>query len=722
MRAIGEMVVNVGVAAFQKFGEVIGDSISAARESNQVAAQTAQVIKSTGSAAGVTTQHVLDYASALSAASGKSLFGHEQIAQSTNLLLTFTNIKGATLDAATAISVDMAQALGGAPKDAAIQLGKALNDPVKGITALTRVGVTFSDEQKAMIKAMQESGDTAGAQQVILNELNKEFGGSAEAAAKADGGFAQFQDRLGEMEETIGKAILPVLGQLMGFVNDQVLPGFESLTNQIGPFIEGLEPIFTSAATSIQAFAASIIDAFTGAQGATGSIAEDLGYFLDTLIGVQGEAAGPFQSAIALVGSIVNDYVIPAFQTVWTVLQTQVWPILQDLGTALFPLVGAAIQILAGFWTDVLVPALTTFWQFLTGFVLPIVAALAGWLRDNLPPAIQFVADFLTGTLFPALHQVYDFISTYVEPVLAQLAQWLIANVPIAIQMTVDFVNTILIPAFQAIWAFIQTNVIPIFVEVANWLGTNVPAATSTTASFWTGTLLPALNSVWTFINTYVIPLFTALVNLHLAVLGLAVRALTAVWNTELLPALTSIWKYISTTLGPVIDWLTVTILKPLFQILNDIEITIFGTLNPMLTKLSGLVKDEVAHAFNSLSNYASAAEGALRSIGSAIQGVISFLNSLADKFNSIHPPSWLEGHSPPPMANWFTDIGMATRALNQQLPALQANLSAQIGPQGQSITNTASTRSFAYSPTIYTSGSTDMPMDLALANSLASV
>ena len=88
------------------------------------------------------------------------------------------------------MSVDLAQAMGGAPKDAAIQLGKALNDPIKGISALTRIGVTFTDEQKAQIKTMQEAGDMAGAQGVILAELNKEFGGSAQAAADADGGWA----------------------------------------------------------------------------------------------------------------------------------------------------------------------------------------------------------------------------------------------------------------------------------------------------------------------------------------------------------------------------------------------------------------------------------------------------------------------------------------------------------------------------------------------------
>jgi phage-related minor tail protein len=120
------------------------------------------------------------------------------------MLLTFTNIKDKVLDAATAVSVDMAQALGGDPKSQAIALGKALNDPIKGITALTRVGVTFTDEQKAQIQAMQEAGDMAGAQTVIINELNKEFGGSAKAAADATGGWSEFNGRMGEAKEALG--------------------------------------------------------------------------------------------------------------------------------------------------------------------------------------------------------------------------------------------------------------------------------------------------------------------------------------------------------------------------------------------------------------------------------------------------------------------------------------------------------------------------------------
>src|SRR5262245_66611796 len=76
----------------------------------------------------------------------------------------------------------MSAALGQDGKASAIQLGKALNDPIKGVTALQRVGVSFTKSQKNQIKALVESGNTLGAQKVILRELGKEFGGAAKAA------------------------------------------------------------------------------------------------------------------------------------------------------------------------------------------------------------------------------------------------------------------------------------------------------------------------------------------------------------------------------------------------------------------------------------------------------------------------------------------------------------------------------------------------------------
>lgn len=219
MGTLGGIAGGAALAGVAALGAGIANGIGDAREAALIMAQTENVIRSTGGAAGVSAQQVADYAGSLSAAAGQSLFGDSQIQESTNLLLTFTNIKDTTLEAATAISVDMAQALGGAPKDAAIQLGKALNDPIAGVSALSRVGVSFTEQQKEQIKTLQESGDVAGAQAIILAELNKEFGGSAKAAADADGGMAKFNDSIGEAFEGVGAKLLPMLNKFADWLN-----------------------------------------------------------------------------------------------------------------------------------------------------------------------------------------------------------------------------------------------------------------------------------------------------------------------------------------------------------------------------------------------------------------------------------------------------------------------------------------------------------------------
>jgi phage-related protein len=156
-------------------------------EAEKVTAQTEAVLKSTGGAAKVTAKEVEKLAESLMKKSGVD---DEAIQSGENVLLTFTNIRNEAgkgndiFNQTTAAALDMSVALGTDMKTASMQLGKALNDPVKGLSKLTKQGVTFTDAQKAQVKAMQESGDVAGAQKIILAELTKEFGGSAEAAGK----------------------------------------------------------------------------------------------------------------------------------------------------------------------------------------------------------------------------------------------------------------------------------------------------------------------------------------------------------------------------------------------------------------------------------------------------------------------------------------------------------------------------------------------------------
>jgi len=211
--------ISLGAAA--AFGAVVGAlkfSIDAASEAQRVMALTESTIKATGGAAGFTAEQI----AALSLEESRLTGIEDEVVQSgNNMLLTFKNIAGDTFPRATRAMEDMAVAMNGGNlegidlKGTAIQLGKALNDPILGITALTRVGVSFTKEQKESIKAMVEMNDIAGAQAVILDELESEFGGAAVAAGDTfQGDVAKLKNELGNLGEIVGAEVIPSLADL----------------------------------------------------------------------------------------------------------------------------------------------------------------------------------------------------------------------------------------------------------------------------------------------------------------------------------------------------------------------------------------------------------------------------------------------------------------------------------------------------------------------------
>lgn len=216
--------VVAGAFAVDKVKDFLAGSIDEARESQKVSAQTAQVIRSTGGAAGVSANQVGKLAGAISNYAG---IDDEVIQGGANMLLTFKNIRNAAgkgndvFNQATKILTDMSVAMGTEPQQAAIQLGKALNDPVKGISALSRVGVTFDAQQTKTIKNLVKSGNTMKAQKIILRELGSEFGGSAKAQATAGD---KMSVAWGNLKEQIGTALLPTLDRAEKAISGKVIP------------------------------------------------------------------------------------------------------------------------------------------------------------------------------------------------------------------------------------------------------------------------------------------------------------------------------------------------------------------------------------------------------------------------------------------------------------------------------------------------------------------
>lgn len=243
---LGGLGANLATTAFSLLTSAVTDAFHALAEVDKIAGQTAAVIKSTGGAAGVTADQVATLADQMERKTGIEA---ESIQRGQNLLLTFTNIKdaaGANNDIftqATRIMADLGTAMGTDASGAAIQLGKALNDPTAGITALTRVGVTFTDTQKEQIKALQESGNMMGAQKIILAELNKEFGGSAAAAGQTfAGALNRVANGLGSITEAMMTPAVPAFTAALGKLADASYAVSDAITR--GNFIQLINDAF----------------------------------------------------------------------------------------------------------------------------------------------------------------------------------------------------------------------------------------------------------------------------------------------------------------------------------------------------------------------------------------------------------------------------------------------------------------------------------------------
>jgi hypothetical protein len=207
------------------------DSLRLYDEQERAQAKVTQSIKSTGGAAGLTADQLFRTASALQSV---TRFGDEEILNGvTAQLLTFTNIAGDQFLMAQERAMDLATVLDGDLRSASIMLGKALNDPVIGLTAMSRAGVTFSKDQADVIKALAKTGDMAGAQNLILAELEKQYGGQARAAALAGmGAMDQLRNSWGDLKETVGGVIASLLPPITDFFKTAVA-GFRAMPESI---------------------------------------------------------------------------------------------------------------------------------------------------------------------------------------------------------------------------------------------------------------------------------------------------------------------------------------------------------------------------------------------------------------------------------------------------------------------------------------------------------
>lgn len=398
--AMGVVKDAIGAAGLMAAG-YLKSAVEAAAKGEDNFKDLQQTIKSTGGAAGYSADQIRSMAKEISS---QTTFTTGEVMKGQNMLLTFTNIQGDVFKQASGAMMDMAQKFKSDAPQVAIQLGKALNDPVKGITALTRVGVSFTEQQKGQIKAMVQAGDVAGAQKVILGELNKEFGGQAQAATETyNGQLKQMSNNMNSVKSTIGSVLLPYLTQIAKHLND----GAQSLAN------------FASKHKNVIAAVLSVTAVLGTFIGGAGVLQKVLGVLGPTIKGLNSTIGDMILPIIAVIGAI----------TVLTLAYMNNWGGMRDKTNEII--------------------------NFIKPLILNAFNEVVAWFKTNWPA--------IKATFEEVLHAIESAVNNILKPILAFMIQeignvvtWVQTNWPL-IKNTVEIVMNTIKSIISSILTFIST-------------------------------------------------------------------------------------------------------------------------------------------------------------------------------------------------------------------------------------------------------------------------
>tara|TARA_Y100000004_G_scaffold195503_1_gene262663 strand:+ start:5494 stop:7044 length:1551 start_codon:yes stop_codon:yes gene_type:complete len=226
------MAGGLGLTALAFRGwRLAGESIELATTQIQAMARVKGVLKATGHAAGFSAEQLGDMANEMQSA---STIGDEEILNAMGKLATFKNVQGEVFRDATQASLDLAHTGFGSIEQASIQMGKALEDPIQGVSALKRVGVSILPDDKERIQLLMEQGNLLGAQEILLAAVKGQVDGVAQAMADTPAGQLQIvNNKLNDTKEALGTALIPMFVKVkekwLDFLTNFILPWVKML-------------------------------------------------------------------------------------------------------------------------------------------------------------------------------------------------------------------------------------------------------------------------------------------------------------------------------------------------------------------------------------------------------------------------------------------------------------------------------------------------------------
>ncbi|WP_337875600.1 phage tail tape measure C-terminal domain-containing protein [Elioraea sp.] len=228
------LVAGAGVAGL---GLILTRGVQEAAEADRSYRRLEAVLRATGHASGLTAREIAGFAEEMERS---TLASAESVQDAAAVLATFRSVSGETFTRAIRLAQDLSTVFGQDLAATATQLGKALEEPVQGISALRRVGVSFTASQRELIESLVETGQTAEAQKVILDALEQQVGGASAAEAGGLTGAAnRLSDAWGNLLKAIGRT--PAVSGLA-----------EGALNVLSRAVEGITSLFEEDPISVR--------------------------------------------------------------------------------------------------------------------------------------------------------------------------------------------------------------------------------------------------------------------------------------------------------------------------------------------------------------------------------------------------------------------------------------------------------------------------------------
>jgi len=220
------------------------------------------LFQSTGGSAGFTSREINEMSERLAVSTMASA---SDMRNAAGVLMTFKSISGEVFEESLRLTQDIGAVMGTSAVSGAKQLGKALEDPTTNMTALTRAGISFTDNEKERIKTLQESGRLGEAQAFIIETLKNQVGGAGTGGGLSGAidlladNFAIFNRKLAEetglakLAEKETSALANAIGALNDMLTETPEEEIERLENELSGTISIFGRIQDAATNAVQA-------------------------------------------------------------------------------------------------------------------------------------------------------------------------------------------------------------------------------------------------------------------------------------------------------------------------------------------------------------------------------------------------------------------------------------------------------------------------------------